>query len=86
MPVIVPPDRNQLGDAIVELEKLGGKPKQDFALSFNRWGETVLDVSDELYAKWESKSSSKSAKAESSDDESGPDKAGTKQPVKRGGK
>lgn len=86
MPVIVPPDRNQLGEVIVELEKLGGKPKQDFALSFNRWGETVLEVSDELYGKWESKSSSKSAKAESADDESNSDKASTKQPAKRGGK
>lgn len=68
MPTIVPPSRNQLGEVIVELESLGGKAKEDFRISRTRTGEAVLEVSDELYGKWDSgKSKRVGLKADESD-------------------
>ncbi len=69
MPTILPPSRNQLGEVIAELEALGGHAKTDFRITSNRWGETGLEVTDELYEAWEAKAnpdagSSAEAKAE----------------------
>lgn len=70
MPIIVPPSRNEVGDVIVELEALGGKAKQDFRMTRNRSNEVVLEVSDELYGKWDSgKTKRVGRKADESDGE-----------------
>lgn len=83
MPIIVPPSRDELGDVIAELESLGGQAKTDFRISYTRDGQTVLDVSDELYDKWESSKDKDSsgrkkttAKAADADKDTKTDKSG----------
>jgi hypothetical protein len=63
MPIIVPPSRNQLGEAIAELTALGGIVKQDFRLTFSG-ADAVLEVSDDLYKKWKKKNPAEAKESE----------------------
>lgn len=87
MPTIVPPSRDQLGETIAALEALGGKAKTDFRLSRTRTGDAVLDVSDELYAKWDQSTGTdadESGADSDADDKSGADdKSAAPKPASR---
>lgn len=82
MSLIYPAEDQTIGQAIAELEELGGAASINFEVTRDHDYKTVLDVDDELYEKWRKKHESTSdtsdvdsadAPSESKDADSGKD-------------
>lgn len=60
MSLIYPAEDQTIGQAIAELEELGGAASINFEVTRDHDYKTVLDVDDELYEKWRKKHESTS--------------------------